>query len=332
MRSAIIFFLVLILSMPLAAQYAPQAGVAGSTAISYTSSQFVRWADRCTIQRGYLDIDSPAIGRVSYGDSTMALGITDHSIVSLGDSGIAVLQFPGYIYDGPGADFAVFENGFIDPANDSLAFLELAFVEVSSDGVNYVRFPAHSLTQTQAQIAGSGDYMYANLIEGLAGKYGAGFGTPFDLSDLPVTASLNKNAITHVRVVDVVGNITDHSSFDNSGHIINDPYPTNFPTGGFDLDAVGVINYLGNASVPGLAKVPVDIYPVPVRDNLHISCRNSQCGYHVQLTDIAGKVLADVTLSGNDAAINMEQYAQGIYLLVITDNQGMQWVEKITRY
>jgi hypothetical protein len=34
----------------------------------------------------------------------------------------------------------------------------------------------------------------------------------------------------------------NYASYDSQGHQINDPWPTNFPTGGFDLDAVGVIN------------------------------------------------------------------------------------------
>jgi len=57
-----------------------------------------------------------------------------------------------------GFDFAVFENSF----NDS--FLELAFVEVSSDGINFVRFPATSNTQTDVQITGFGtiDPTYIN--------------------------------------------------------------------------------------------------------------------------------------------------------------------------
>ena len=29
---------------------------------------------------------------------------------------------------------------------------------------------------------------------------------------------------------------------DAEGHLINDPYPTDYETGGFDLDAVGVLN------------------------------------------------------------------------------------------
>ncbi|NIA17499.1 MAG: hypothetical protein GWO86_04040, partial [Planctomycetes bacterium] len=34
----------------------------------------------------------------------------------------------------------------------------------------------------------------------------------------------------------------DYSSCDINGHQINDPWPTPFDSGGFDLDAVGIIN------------------------------------------------------------------------------------------
>ena len=34
----------------------------------------------------------------------------------------------------------------------------------------------------------------------------------------------------------------DYASSDVNSHQINDPWPTPFDTGGFDLDAVGVIN------------------------------------------------------------------------------------------
>src|SRR4051812_5611715 len=110
------------------AQYAPQAGIMGSTAISATSSQFVGWATGCRVQRGYMDIANPSLGLASFGDSSMAIGAPDHGIVSLGDSGVATLTFMKPINNGTGPDFAVFENGFLNTANDSQAFLELAFV------------------------------------------------------------------------------------------------------------------------------------------------------------------------------------------------------------
>src|SRR5690606_10126887 len=119
----------------------------------------------------------------SSGDSSAALGAPDGFTVSLGDGGIAVVRFAQPVANGPGPDFAIFENGFPDVSDPEGAFLELGFVEVSSDGVHYTRFPATSLTQDTFQhssIAGS-MYMNARLLNNLAGKYIANWGTPFDL-------------------------------------------------------------------------------------------------------------------------------------------------------
>jgi hypothetical protein len=160
-----------------------------------------------------------------------------NAIVSLGDGGRITLTFEQPITDGPGADFAVFENGFAD------GFLELAFVEVSSNGVDFVRFAATSLTPTVAQV-GSFDLLDATNLHNLAGKYRAGFGTPFDLSDVARLSPLvNVAQIAFVRLIDVVGSIDPaFRTLDALGTPVNDPYPTAFASGGFDLDAVGVIN------------------------------------------------------------------------------------------
>ncbi len=328
------FYILFLLSCAFSAvaQYAPQQGLPGSTAISATSSVFVRWATQCSIKRGYIRIDSPSLGYTSYGDSSLALGAPDHSVVSLGDSGVADLTFPGMIYDGPGPDFAVFENGFINPANDSQAYLELAFVEVSSDGINYSRFPARSLTQVNTQIAGTGQYMYANLLNNLAGKYGAGYGTPFDLSELAGISGLDINNITHVRIVDVVGSIGSHATHDSSGRVINDPFPTNFPTGGFDLDAVGVIHHLGTAQVSDLAGgITLTTFPNPVTDKLFYDIKGIADGSAVSLTTISGVVVYQCAASSGKNWIDMEQYPTGMYYLVLQDANGSKWVEKVIR-
>lgn len=54
---------------------------------------------------------------------------------------------------------------------------------------------------------------------------------------------LNLNSVTHIRIVDVVGSIDPlYATRDSLNRVINDPWPTFFETGGFDLDAVGVIH------------------------------------------------------------------------------------------
>lgn len=153
-------------------------------------------------------------------------------VASLGDNGRIALTFPAPIADGPGADFAVFENAFGEE------FLELAFVEVSSDGTHFARFPCHTLATNPVEgYSGSGG-TEADAYGGLAGKHLQGFGTPFDLRLLAGTPGLDVRRVTHVRIVDIPG---DGSVTDPYGNAIFDPFPT-FGSGGFDLDAIGALH------------------------------------------------------------------------------------------
>lgn len=336
MKNCFYILLFMCCCTPALAQYAPQAGVPGSTAIAASSSIFTGWATQCTINRGYLNIDSPALGPVTVGDSSMAIGAVDRYIVSLGDSGVATVSFASALYNGAGADFAVFENGFVNPANDSQAFLELAFVEVSSDGNRYVRFPANSQIQINTQIAGSGVYSYANELNNLAGKYIGNYGTPFDLQELADSPGLDITNITHVRLVDVVGSIFGHSSTDVMGRVINDPYPTQFPTGGFDLDAVGAIHqkevsHVG-ISMPGSA-VMVSTYPNPATDKITIAISGAvQSGLTISLSAITGSVLHRQELASNTNEIHIAHLPAGMYYLTLHDSNGNKWVERVTKY
>jgi hypothetical protein len=282
------------------------------------------------VQRGYLDIAQPSLGYASLGDSSNATGAEDGTIVSLGDSGVAVLTFNSPIINGQGADFAVFENGFLDNADPNLAYLELGFVEVSSDGVNYFRFPATSLTQDSVQV-GNTDYLDARKLNNLAGKYIGGYGTPFDLQELSGIAGLNINNITHVRIVDVVGSVGTHASLDSTGRKINDPYPTPFASCGFDLDAVGVIHQLAGTGVSLFGNEhAIKVYPNPVVDRITISLMEEE-SITASLTDISGKVLLTQTLKGKVNEISPINCKRGLYYLILQDAKGNKWVEKITK-
>lgn len=253
-------------SLPVFGQFAGPVGTPGTTAIHKDSSALIGWATNCEVTRGYLDISDPGAGQASYGTAISAIGQADGTdVVSLGDSGIAVLTFAEPITDENGFDFAIFENAF----NDN--FLELAYVEVSSDGVQYFRFPATSYTQTIDQIGPFDDVTAAFELNNLAGKYRGEYGTPFDLAELANTPGLNISAVTHVRIVDAIGSI-DHTyaSFDQFGTPVNDPFPTPFPSGGFDLDAVGVIHQLP-AGFTQLEKSDFVIYPNPLKKGQTLS-------------------------------------------------------------
>ncbi len=316
-------------------QYAPQAGLSGSTAISAYSSLFTGWATTCTIQRGYMDIANPSLGFVTNGDSSMAIGPADYGVVSLGDSGIATLTFEHPLFNGPGPDLAVFENGFRNPSDSTEAYLELAFVEVSSDGVNFFRFPANSLTNDNVQIAGSGTYMDATKINNLAGKYIAIYGTPFDLDELAGIPLLNIDSITYVRVIDVIGSIGTHCTKDSMNRKINDPYPTPFPTGGFDLDAVGAINQK-NVSIQDIKlndKNSIKIYPNPVNDVLHIDyLDNTSTKLFCTINSVDGSIHSYFSLSKEKNSVSFATYPSGMYFITITESDGNQWIQKIIKY
>ena len=239
-------FLPVLAFMSLSAQgpYAPAAGQEGSSAIAMDSSIIQSWATGVDVVRGYIQINDTSIyaagsNLATFGKPSNALHTaegTSMNVVSLGDGGMATLTFDRLIVDGPGADFAVFENAFGD------TFLELAFVEVSSDGINFSRFPSVSLTQSATQVGGYDEIDPTN-IHNLAGKYRQGFGTPFDLSELAYDPLVDINAIRFVRIIDVVGAIDPaFATHDSQGNIVNDPFPTPFNSGGFDLDGVAVIN------------------------------------------------------------------------------------------
>lgn len=311
------------------AQFAPQAGNAGSTAVP--AAGITAWANNCSIQRGYMDIAIPSDGLVTAGDPTNATGASDGTIVSLGDSGVATVTFSGHIYNGAGPDFAVFENGFKDPANGLMAFLELAFVEVSSNGINFTRFPATSNTSVSPQIPVAGTYMDAALINNLAGKYVSGYGTPFDLNELAGTPGLDINHITHVRIVDVVGSVSGLGSVDIEGHRINDPYPTNIPTGGFDLEAVGAINIMTTGIENTTHTLQASIYPNPATNEVYITLSNA-ADYTITLSSVTGNVLQQQQATDHTGMLNIAQYPAGLYYITISGNNGNQWAGKIVKY
>jgi len=274
------------------------------------SSIFVGWATQATVERGYRNIAEPDSGLVDAGMPELATGPADGQVVSLGDSGRATLQFDFPVEDGPGPDFAVFENGF---ASGGAFFLELAFVEVSSDGQNFVRFPATSLTDTGSQVAPFG-LLEPELLNNLAGKYVVFEGAPFDLAELAGAPGLDVSAVTHLRVVDVVGSIDSaFATYDAEGRAINDPWPTPFASGGFDLDAVGVIHENRMTTSTEIAAPDTwQVYPNPIRNGEAIEIKGVRLdGW--QLFDAAGRLVLEGKGWRGRSSFSLAAPRSGIY-------------------
>jgi len=210
--------------------YPGAAGAPDSDAVSAADPAISAWAADAVSYEAGEGVDDP------WTDPQEAAGPAEGSatdILCLGRGGEVILSFADPIPDGPGPDLAVFENSFSD------TFLELAFVEVSTDGVVFARFDSISMTPAPVPPYGTMD---PALIHGLAGTVGKGFGTPFDLAALGnhpevLGGKVSLDGIHFVRIVDVVG---DGGTPDSFGNPIYDPYPT-VGSAGFDLDAVAVL-------------------------------------------------------------------------------------------
>jgi hypothetical protein len=309
------------------AQFPPPAGQPGSTAIFRDSSIIINWAKTCSIHLGYIDITDTnqtygGSNKANYGIASDALGESDDHVVSLGDGGIATLTFDPPISNGIGFDFTVFENGLND------VFLELGFVEVSSDGFRFVRFSSTSMTPESPQI-GTFGFLDATRINNLAGKYRIFFGTPFDLEELTDSSGLDIMHITHVRIIDVVGCVTSsYTTFDSFGHKINDPWPTRFHTGGFDLDAVGVIHE-SSQTIADNQKYIVQVYPNPFQNQLRIKIsRGDEVIFH--LVNFLGEIVANEKLTA-PTLIDLTTLNPGLYIGQFTFPDGRMEIHKIIK-
>ncbi|UCD49498.1 MAG: DUF4465 domain-containing protein [Phycisphaerales bacterium] len=172
----------------------------------------------------------------------------------------------GIVHNNRGYDFVVFENGLIsrfstaEGSMEGQMLAELAYVEVSSNGADFVRFPSVSLTPERVGAYGTIDIAD---VHNLAGKHpnagGICIGTPFDLDDLAelpavIDGRVDINDVRYVRLVDVPGAgdfFDEATAYVVPGtepetvnypqdHPIYDAWPTR-GSGGFDLEAVGLL-------------------------------------------------------------------------------------------
>ena len=293
---------------------------------------------------------NPAPGLAGqWSDPSMALGPVTGSnidVVSLGDldsaqisQGLApgeiTLGFAEPIRQSKGYDFVVFENGFISNINTaagSLAgqmFAELSYVEVSSNGVDFARFPAVSLTPDPVGRYGT---IEIGNVHNLAGKHpnagGACIGTPFDLKDVTddpavVSGLVDVNDIKYVRLVDIPGSgdfrdqavmhidpgtwpiwdlyTNDHPIYDAWDAAPGAPNPS----GGFDLEAIGVLNeqqYEADVDLNGIVDV-IDF-------ELFLSALDSHFGRPEWISRCDVAEHEDLVIDVSDIAVFIDQWDQ----------------------
>ena len=160
-------------------------------------------------------------------------------LLSLGNGGSITLEFADYVTDGSGADFIAFENPII---SGNSVFTETAFVEVSQDGKNFVRFPSVFNADGEGGTGNPANYInlagvhpvYANPPTVSATDPAVAGGDQFDLKDVGL------KWIRYVRIID-----TGYNSVDSRGNLIDDA-GNHFACApdkcGFDLDAVSIVH------------------------------------------------------------------------------------------
>jgi len=135
-------------------------------------------------------------------------------VLSLGFEGEIVLELTDFVaIDGPGVDLLVFENPFV-------GFIETGVVSVSDDGVDWRAFPCAALVDGGTEGCAGVTPVYADPDLGISGTDPAvAGGDGFDLAQVGLSRA------RFVRIRD-----TGTNRF----------YAA--PSGGFDLDAVAVVN------------------------------------------------------------------------------------------
>jgi hypothetical protein len=300
MRIQFAFIIVLLVNNFAFSQYAPQADTEGTTAIYMDSSILVSWAR--TYENFIVGTDVDEIWQ----DPEKALGKaqgTSGDILCLGRGGQITFAFDTLIVNKEGPDFATFENSFTH------TFLELAWVEVSLDGVNFERFPNYSKTTSPVAAFGT---ILPTEIHGYCSKYKQGYGTPFDLD------SVSLDTIRYVRIIDIVGN---GNALDSDGHIIYDPYPTT-GSAGVDIDAIGVI-HAGSLKegIHTIEKLAMRIYPQPAKDYIIVE-GDSFVGNQIEILNASGKTILKSMMLQDRQEIDIRALECGLYVIKLqSENQ-----------
>ncbi len=168
---------------------------------------------------GFYDQNKAVNGVRGAGNSGGSLDV--FSLDNSGASAYIVLAWSGKkIKNGTGVDFTVYENAFYASGNPAQRFMDLLFVEVSNDNVNYCGFapdytaaPETTYSNNPAnwpRFAGRNPVLYnvdsnnltaAQLFQDndANGEMDLGGGDPFDLDNLSTDNTFNTGCNTTVR-------------------------------------------------------------------------------------------------------------------------------------
>jgi len=98
-------------------------------------------------------------------------------------------------------------------------------------------------------------------------------------------------------------------------------YPTLFE----DLEETGISEDYTSSSA-------IRVYPNPTSDNLYIETNDNSDAVSVHLFDVAGKLILNTTVAGDNTPVDLSSLQNGIYILkVYTVNNDLLFVDKIIK-
>lgn len=220
-------------------------------------------------------------------------------VQSIGMGGEIIVGFKNRILkNGPGVDFIIFENAFINPVNNGI-FAEPGIVSVSQDGINFVEFPFNTTT-----------------LKGFAGiNYTNGDKDPFnpaisggDAFDLDI---LGLNYIRFIKIKDtteLIKTLPKNHKYWNPEFLLT----------GFDLDAI-VGLYLDDESSVGVIDFSEEFSIYRNGKSIIVESNNLN-NIELKMYDLSGN-LRDFQQSST-IDISLEKYPTGLYIIdIICENR-----------
>lgn len=114
--------------------------------------------------------------------------------------------------------------------------------------------------------------------------------------------------------------LNSYASRDNEGRKINDPWPTQFFTGGFDLDAIGVMYQDNPQGVSKTFQNKILVFPNPLKHKQKLTIVSNEKINNFKVIDVFGREL----LSGNDVSTIEFEFLPGNYFLKIYTIQTLE--------
>jgi beta-glucanase (GH16 family) len=102
-------------------------------------------------------------------------------------------------------------------------------------------------------------------------------------------------------------------------------------TGGFNIGNISILDHIPTPLIDRPAD-NLSVYPVPVKDILHITCPEG--ARQVTVSDLSGRVLYSIqpkTFTGNQMDVSFESFPAGIYIVSLTDRNNRTTISKVVK-